>query len=83
MLAWDTNGARFYNVQVLRDGVKVLSAWPRAGFLQLHSTWRYLGKTYGLEPGSYRWYVWGAQGTRERPQYGRPLGTSTFVVRPG
>lgn len=83
MLAWDTNGARFYNVQVLRDGVKVLSAWPHAGLLKLHSTWRYLGKTYELEPGLYRWYVWGASGTRERPQYGRPLGTSTFVVGPG
>jgi hypothetical protein len=81
LLAWDANGSRFYNVQVLRDGAKVLSAWPRVTRLQLHATWRYAGKTYSLEPGRYRWYVWGAKGTRERPQYGRPLGTSAFVVK--
>jgi hypothetical protein len=81
LLAWDPNGARFYNVQVLRDGVKVLSAWPRAPSFKLRSTWRFDGKTYRFEKGRYRWYVWGAKGTRERPQYGRPLGTSTFVVR--
>jgi hypothetical protein len=80
-LAWDGNGARFYTVQVVRDGVMVLSAWPRATTLRLRSTWRYAGKEYRLEPGRYRWYVWGAQGTRERPKYGRPLGTSFFDVK--
>ncbi len=80
-LAWDANGARFYNVQLLHDGVKVLSAWPRAATFLVHSTWRYAGKTYQLGPGHYRWYVWGARGSREQPKYGRPLGTSTFLVK--
>src|SRR5262249_30545176 len=80
-LAWQPNGASFYNVQLLRGGVKVLSAWPRAATLLVRSTWRYEGKTLRLEPGRYRWYVWGARGTKEHPNYGRPLGTSTFVVR--
>jgi hypothetical protein len=79
--AWDASGAKFYNLQLLRDGVKLLSAWPKAATFVLGSTWRYAGKTQELVPGKYRWYVWGARGTRERPQYGRPLGTSTFVVK--
>ncbi len=80
-LAWEARkGARFYNVQLLRNGVKVLSKWPRVPTLRLRSSWRYAGKTYRLEPGRYRWYVWGARGTRERPNYGRPLGTSMFRV---
>jgi hypothetical protein len=80
-LAWQANGARFYNLQLLRDGVKVLSAWPHAPRFVLPSSWRYAGKPFRLEPGTYRWYVWGARGTKVRPQYGRPLGSSTFVVK--
>ena len=84
VLAWDpVEGARFYNVQLLRDGVKVLSAWPRAATLRVGPTWRYLGRRRALEPGTYRWFVWGAMGTRERPRFGRPLGSSTFTVRAG
>ena len=41
----------------------------------------YGGKRQRLVPGSYRWYVWGARGTRERPTYGRVLGSSTFRIR--
>lgn len=80
-LAWEATGASFYNVQLRRDGVKVLSAWPRGPTLTVRSTWRYEGKKYVLGPGSYRWWVWAARGSRERPNYGRPLGTSTFVVK--
>jgi hypothetical protein len=82
-LAWQATDARFYNLQVLRDGLKVLSVWPRASTFVIPSTWRFGGKTFALDPGTYRWYVWGAHGTKERPQYGRPLGTSTFVVKKG
>ncbi|HWN21430.1 MAG TPA: hypothetical protein VNP93_05620, partial [Gaiellaceae bacterium] len=82
VLAWDpVEGARFYNVQLLREGIKVLSAWPRVATLRVGGTWRYLGKKRALEPGDYRWFVWGAMGTRERPRFGRPLGSSTFTVR--
>ena len=63
------------------NGVKVLSAWPRAASLRIGATWRYAGRAQRLEPGLYRWYVWAARGTRERPTYGRALGSSTFVVK--
>ena len=81
-LAWEAvAGVKFYNVQLLRDGVKVLSTWPSKPLLRLNRSWRYAGKTQRLEPGLYRWYVWGARGTKVRPEYGRTLGTSTFRVR--
>ena len=82
VLAWEAQkGVSFYNVQLLRDGVKVLSAWPRAASLRIGATWRYASRLQRLEPGLYRWYVWAARGTRERPTYGRALGSSTFVVK--
>ena len=81
-LAWEAqNGVSFYNAQLLRDGVKVLSAWPRGATLRIGATWRYAGRLQRLEPGLYRWYVWAARGTRERPTYGRALGSSTFTVK--
>ena len=79
-LAWD-GSASFYNVQLFRRGVKVLSAWPGGESLLIRQSWRYDGKNYRLEPGPYRWYVWGAGGTRAKPKYGKPLGTNTFVVK--
>jgi hypothetical protein len=83
-LAWDAvPGARFYNVQLFRNGVKVLSAWPRKPTLRVAKAWRYARKTQRLAPGNYLWYVWPAQGTLERPIFGRPLGRSSFVVRGG
>lgn len=49
--------------------------------LRVGGSWRYLGRKRTLEPGDYRWFVWAALGTRERPRFGRPLGSSTFTVR--
>jgi hypothetical protein len=73
--------ATFYNVQLYRNGRKVLSTWPGTARLRLARTWTYAGKRYRLAPGNYTWYVWGARGTRARPVYGRVLGSSTFVVK--
>ena len=82
LLRWQAvAGAKFYNVQLIRNGVKVLSSWPRGAKLQIGRTWRYGGKRQQLLPGLYRWYVWGARGTLERPTYGRVLGSSTFRIR--
>jgi hypothetical protein len=82
LLQWQpVAGARFYNVQLYRNGAKILSTWPQAAKLKLSRSWRYGGKRQRLSPGTYKWYVWGAKGTRERPTYGRALGSSTFVVK--
>lgn len=81
-LAWQPVArARYYNVQLYRNGVKILSSWPQRPTLRLAPTWRYLGKPQSLEPGLHRWFVWPALGTRAKPRFGRPLGSSTFTVR--
>lgn len=82
VLAWKAAAnARFYNVQLYRGGRKVLSAWPKGSTLRLGRGWVYAGAKQSLRPGLYRWYVWPARGTRERPVYGAVLGSSTFRVR--
>ena len=83
-LAWEPfKGARFYNVQLFRGKTKVLSLWPTTARLRLPKAWRYLGRKQTLKAGRYTWFVWPALGTRAEPRYGRPLGSSTFVIRGG
>ena len=82
LLRWQpVAGATFYNVQLYRNGRKLLSTWPGTAKLRLARTWTYAGKRHRLEPGLYTWYVWGARGTRARPVYGKVLGSSTFTVK--
>ena len=82
LLRWKAvKGATFYNVQLYRNGRKLLSTWPGAAKLKLARTWTYAGKRYRLQPGVYKWYVWGARGTRAKPVYGKVLGSSTFTVK--
>jgi hypothetical protein len=68
--------ASYYNVQLYRGRVKVLSAWPTSPRLQLGGQWRFLGRQRRLTRGSYRWLVWPRFGRR----YGALLGQSTFTV---
>lgn len=78
LLRWRrVTGAVYYNVQLYRGGLKVLSAWPTRPRLQLRARWTYLGRQQKLSAGSYKWYVWPA---RSRDHYGALLGQSTFIV---
>jgi hypothetical protein len=72
--------ASFYNVQLYRGRVKVLSAWPTRPRLQLRARWTYRGRQQKLSAGTYRWYVWPAFRVN---RYGRLLGQSTFTVTRG
>ena len=82
VLAWEAaKGARYYNVQLHRNGVKVLTAWPRTPRFRIARTWRYLGKSQRLSAGTYTWYVWPGIGARALSRYGKPLGSSSFVVK--
>jgi large repetitive protein len=84
LLAWRiVPRARFYNVQLYRKGIKVLTTWPTRSQLQLHSRWIHQGRRYELRPAAYTWVVWPAFGTRAHPRYGRMLGRSTFRVVAG
>lgn len=71
--------ASYYNVQLIR-GRRIYSIWPARPGVQLRRTWLYKGRRYRLRPGLYRWYVWPGFGRISAARYGRPLGSSTFVV---
>jgi hypothetical protein len=76
-------GASFYNVQVFRNGRKILSAWPLRTSLRLRRTWIWNGKRRNLVPATYRWFVWPAYRRKGRTEYGKSLGHSDFVVPAG
>jgi hypothetical protein len=81
LLAWrSAKRARFYNVQLYRNGRKILSLWPFRSRLKLHRRWSYQQRTFRMRPGAYTWIVWPAHGTRTRPSYGSMLGQSTFRI---
>jgi hypothetical protein len=71
--------ASYYNLQLVR-GRRVLSTWPVHPGFRLRRTWTYRGRRYSLRPGVYRWYVWPGKGRISAGNYGRLLGSSTFVV---
>lgn len=72
--------ATYYNVQVYRNGRKILTAWPREARFRLQRSWSYRGRRYALTPGRYRWYVWPGFGPRASHRYGRLVGARNFVV---
>jgi hypothetical protein len=75
--------ARFYNVQLYRRGVKILSLWPTRARLKLRRQWTYKGRVQRLRPGLYAWAVWPAFGGGNNPRYGRILGISSFRIVSG
>ena len=82
VLRWaPVSNATYYNVQVWRNGKKILSAWPGSPRYAVSARWTFRGVRYRLTPGTYRWYVWPGLGSRNAARYGKLLGSSTFVVR--
>ena len=63
----------YYNVQVFRNGKRVLVRWPSRPFLSLPAT--------RLSPGTYVWYVWPAVRHKgAAPTFGSLIGRATFVL---
>ena len=82
MLRWRRIArAGYYNVQLFRNGRKILSAWPTKPEYQLRTRWRYRGHRHRLVDGTYRWMLWAGYGHRSEHRYGKLLGRRTFVVR--
>ena len=80
-LRWvPSTDADYYNLQLYRGAVKVLSAWPRKATYELGKRWRFAGAAHSLLPGTYRWFVFPGYGPRRRGDFGAAIGTSTFVV---
>ena len=82
LLRWKrARRARYYNVQLYRDGRKILSRWPTRNRLALRRNWRYGGKQRHLTRGWYRWYVWPGRGSRAARRYGKLIGSNRFFFR--
>ncbi len=81
LLSWTgLPNASYYNVQLYRDGQKILTAWPKTTTFRLQASWTYQGRKYTLTPGRYRWYVWPGFGSLSANRYGKLLGSRSFVV---
>jgi hypothetical protein len=81
VLRWvGAKGATYYNVQLFRNGKKVMSVWPLGATLKVPRAWSLDGHRYKLVRGTYRWYVWPGIGARSKAKYGRLLGGSFFRV---
>jgi hypothetical protein len=81
-LAWvPSKGADYYNLQLFRNGHKVLTTWPVTASFRLPRSWTFEGRKYTLRRGTYRWYVWPGHGARARARYGALIGGSLFRVR--
>jgi hypothetical protein len=66
--------AAYYNLQLFRNGKRVLLRWPDHPFYRLPA-----GK---LRPGTYVWFVWPAvRRTGTAPTFGKLIGRSTFVIK--
>jgi hypothetical protein len=81
VLAWARIAeASYYNVQLWRGSIKILSAWPTKTRLTLARRWQYGGRRFSLTPGTYRWYVWPGLGARADKSYGPVLGVRMFTI---
>jgi hypothetical protein len=72
--------ANYYNLQLFRNGRKVLSAWPARPSYRLRGRWTHAGRHFRLAPGRYRWLVWPGHGARAKSDYGQRIGRRTFTV---
>jgi hypothetical protein len=72
-LTWKaTDGTAYYNVQVFRNGKRIVTDWPAQASFQLPMVL--------LEPGTYTWFVWPAlKGKGSAATFGDLIGRATFV----
>jgi hypothetical protein len=80
-LMWARDGeASYYNAQLLRNGIKILSVWPTRPSYKLKTNWSYRGHKYKLKAGVYQWFVWPGYGPRSQVVYGQMLGSRSFRI---
>jgi hypothetical protein len=81
LLDWtEVPKATYYNVQLYRNGKKILTAWPTTTSFRVEQSWRFDGRVQRLSPGRYRWFVWPGFGQRSANRYGKLVGSRVFVV---
>jgi hypothetical protein len=80
-LRWSpVRNASYYNVQVWRNGRKILSRWPVRARYAMNRCWLSLGQRFRLTSGTYA-FAWPGFGPRAAADYGRIVGWTRFVVR--
>jgi HYR domain len=82
LIDWTSvRSATYFNLQLWRDGRKILSAWPSRSAFRLPAKWRYSGTAYSLRSDRYRVYVWPGFGLKSAVDYGRLLGWTAFRMK--
>ena len=82
LLRWTpVRQAGYYNLQMFRDGRKILSAWPEKTRFRLKRKWVYAGRHHRLSKGTYEWYVWPGYGARSDRRFGRLIGHRALRLR--
>ena len=82
LLRWTpVRQAGYYNLQIFRDGRKILSAWPEKTRFRLKRKWVYAGRRHRLSKGTYEWYVWPGYGARSDRRFGRLIGHRALRLR--
>jgi hypothetical protein len=74
------NRATYYNMQLWRNGQKILSVWPGRSSYRLRADWTFGGRQYSLRQATYRVYVWPGFGAKSSVNYGGLLGWTSFTV---
>ena len=72
--------ATYFNMQLWRNGNKILSVWPERSSYRLRASWTFGGRQFALRQGSYRVYVWPGFGLKSAANYGGLLGWTSFTV---
>ena len=72
--------ATYYNMQVWRDGRKLLSVWPAASQYRLRSSWTFLGRRHLLAGGRVTVYLWAGFGSKAAARYGPLYGQTRFTL---
>jgi hypothetical protein len=72
--------ATYYNMQVWRDGRKLLSVWPLGSRYRLRSSWTFQGRRHMLSGGRVTVYVWAGFGPKAAAHYGPLYGQTRFTV---
>jgi hypothetical protein len=73
--------AAYFNLQLWREGRKILSVWPLRSAHRLPANWRYNGRRYSLRTDRYRVYVWAGFGPKSAADYGPLLGWTAFRMK--
>jgi hypothetical protein len=81
-LRWsEVRNATYYNVQVFRNGRKILSVWPKRPRFRLREQWTYRGRVERMVAGEYQVFAWPGFGRFATQRYGRRVGTLRFTRR--